>query len=169
MKCSEPRKFLMLALSNYGLFTEGVNVSKLILMAATVYFMCCLPTAILADDIDAAANEEFRAYIVSPADGDVVSSPVRVIFGLRSPLGVAPAGVQKDNTGHHHLIIDRPLPPLDQPIPNDEYHKHFGGGQTEVEITLTPGEHSLQLLLGNFVHIPHDPPIMSEQIKITVE
>lgn len=114
------------------------------------------------------AEEAARAYIISPSAGDVVSSPVVVQFGLEGA-GVAPAGVEKANTGHHHLLIDTDLPDLSKPIPSDENHRHFGGGQTQVELELTPGEHSLQLLLGDHSHIPHDPPIMSEKITITVK
>jgi len=84
-------------------------------------------------------------------------------------MGVAPAGIEKENTGHHHLIIDSDLPPLDQAVPNDDDHRHFGKGQTETQLELSPGNHTLQLLLGDFRHIPHDPPIISKQITITVE
>ena len=97
-----------------------------------------------------------------------MSSPVTVRFGLKG-MGVAPAGTQKDATGHHHLLIDAPLPPLDQPVPNDDHHKHFGAGQTETTVTLPPGKHTLQLLLGDFAHIPHDPPVKSPPISITVK
>ncbi len=105
--------------------------------------------------------------IVLPRDGATVESPVRVVFGLRG-MGVAPAGVDKANTGHHHLLIDRNAPPLDEPIPADSQTVHFGGGQTETSINLTPGEHTLQLLLGDASHVPHDPAVMSEKITITV-
>lgn len=107
-------------------------------------------------------------YIIEPADGAVVSNPVRVVFGLRG-MGVAPAGVQRDQTGHHHLIVDAELPDLKAPIPADEHYRHFGGGQTETTLELSPGQHTLQLLLGDFVHVPHDPPVMSKKITITVE
>lgn len=109
-----------------------------------------------------------KAYIVSPANGDTVSSPVTVVFGLTG-MGVAPAGVDKEHTGHHHLIIDAPLPNLDLPIPADDNYKHFGKGQTETTIELAPGKHTLQLLLGNFLHIPHESAVVSEVIEITVE
>lgn len=112
--------------------------------------------------------EEATLYILSPENGATVNSPVTVVFGLKG-MGVAPAGVELENTGHHHLIIDAELPPMDQPIPKDDNYRHFGGGQTEAEIELAPGEHTLQLLLGNHLHIPHDPPITSEKITITVE
>ena len=115
------------------------------------------------------APEGASVYIVSPSHGEVVSSPVTVRFGLKG-MGVAPAGVEKDKTGHHHLLIDvSTLPSMDAPIPADDRHKHFGGGQTEVTIELSPGEHTLQLLLGDFSHIPHDTPVMSEKITITVK
>lgn len=126
-----------------------------------------LATAAFAQD-RTPAPEGAGAYIVSPADGDAVSSPVTVVFGL-SGMGVAPAGTEKENTGHHHLLIDTDMPALDEPIPADDNHVHFGGGQTEVQVELEPGEHSLQLLLGDLNHIPHDPPIMSDVITVTVE
>jgi hypothetical protein len=117
----------------------------------------------------AAAEDNFGAYIVSPHDGATVKNPVTVVFGLRNGWGVAPAGVQKDKTGHHHLLIDVALPAAGAAIPKDEHHRHFGGGQTETTLELSPGTHTLQLLLGDFVHVPHDPPVMSKQITITVE
>ena len=107
------------------------------------------------------------AYIISPADGATVASPVRVLFGLRGA-GVVPAGIERDGAGHHHLLIDVPLPDLNLPVPADTNHRHFGGGQTEVEIDLEPGSHTLMLLLGDERHIPHDPPILSETITIEV-
>ncbi len=115
------------------------------------------------------ANDTPGAWVVSPANGATVKSPVRVVFGLRAPWGVAPAGTQVQNTGHHHLLVDAPLPDLTQPIPKDDKHLHFGGGQTETTVDLAPGKHTLQLLLGDFAHVPHQPPVMSEQITITVE
>jgi hypothetical protein len=107
-------------------------------------------------------------YFISPADGATVSNPVTVRFGLKN-MGVAPAGIQYDNSGHHHLLVDTELPALEFPIVNDDNHLHFGGGQTEAIVELPPGEHTLQLLLGDFAHIPHDPAVMSERITITVE
>lgn len=109
-----------------------------------------------------------EVYFISPRDGEAVTSPVIVRFGLKG-MGVAPAGMQKDATGHHHLLIDVDLPPLDQPVPTDDHHKHFGAGQTETVITLPPGKHTLQLLLGDFAHMPHDPPVMSVPVSITVK
>jgi hypothetical protein len=120
------------------------------------------------------SNPDAVQYIVSPEDGATVTSPVTVVFGLKG-MGVAPAGVEQEMTGHHHLIIDEPKygegadDDLSLAIPADETHKHFGGGQTETSIELTPGEHTLQLVLGDYAHVPHDTPIMSDVITITVE
>jgi len=114
------------------------------------------------------APVDSQLYIISPVDGATVINPVVVRFGLKN-MGVAPAGVQAENTGHHHLLIDTILPPLDQPVPADANHQHFGKGQTETELILAPGKHTLQLLLGDYSHIPHDPPVISDQITITVE
>jgi hypothetical protein len=115
------------------------------------------------------APEGAFAYIVWPTDGEKIpGGDFVVLFGLHG-MGTAPAGVDKEHTGHHHLLIDTNLPPLDKPIPADDNHIHFGRGQTEHQIKLPPGEHTLQLLLGDANHIPHSPPVMSEQIKVYVE
>ena len=115
------------------------------------------------------APADAYCYIGYPNAGQVIHSHrVKVWFGLRN-FGVAPAGVDKPNTGHHHLLIDAPLPPLDQEIPNDKNHLHFGLGQTETIIELPNGTHTLQLLMGDANHVPHDPPVMSKQITIRVE
>jgi hypothetical protein len=106
-------------------------------------------------------------YFVDITDGATIAPQTTIHFGLRG-MGVAPAGSTKANSGHHHLIIDSELPPLDEPIPSDENHLHFGGGQTEVELTLSLGPHTLQLLLGDANHIPHSPPVMSSLIHVTV-
>jgi hypothetical protein len=114
------------------------------------------------------APRDAYVYIGWPLDGATVSSNhVKVWFGTRN-FGVAPAGVSAKNTGHHHLLIDAPLPPLDQPIPSDGHHLHFGLGQTETVIELPPGTHTLQLVMGDADHIPHDPPVMSKRITINV-
>jgi hypothetical protein len=112
--------------------------------------------------------EGARVYFITPQDGETLTSPVIVRFGL-SGMGVAPAGVEKDKTGHHHLIVDAELPSMDEAVPSDENHRHFGGGQTEFSIELTPGSHSLQLLLGDWSHIPHNAPVVSERITIQVQ
>jgi hypothetical protein len=110
-----------------------------------------------------------EVYIVSPADGARVKSPVTVVFGLKG-MGIAPAGIKFDNTGHHHLLIDSELPAdLSQPLAANEKSVHFGKGQTETSVTLPPGKHTLQLVLGDSLHIPHDPAVVSKKITITVE
>lgn len=114
-----------------------------------------------------AIADDKGVYFISPQHEAVLTSPVTIKFGLRG-MGVAPAGVKLPNTGHHHLIIDGVLPPLDRPIPADENHLHFGKGQTETTLNLDTGTHTLQLLLGNHSHIPHQPPIYSQPITITI-
>jgi Domain of unknown function (DUF4399) len=111
--------------------------------------------------------EGAEVRFVGLADGARLPTRVTIRFGLRG-MGVAPAGLERDNSGHHHLLIDTALPPLDQPIPNDFNHLHFGAGQTEAEITLKPGTHTLQLLFGDKDHIPHSPPLMSPRIQVLV-
>ena len=109
-----------------------------------------------------------KAFIISPKDGAEVSSPVEVIFGLQG-MGIAPAGINFPNTGHHHLLIDLDeLPDLKSGIPADAQHMHFGKGQTQTILELDPGEHSLQLLLGDWMHVPHETPVISEKINISV-
>lgn len=117
----------------------------------------------------ATAEDGPSAYIISPENGATLSNPVTVRFGL-SGVGVAPAGVEREKTGHHHLLIDvDELPDFDKPIPSDDHHRHFGGGQTEVTLDLAPGTHHLQLLLGDHHHVPHTPAILSEPVVITVK
>ena len=108
-------------------------------------------------------------YIINLKDGDTVTSPFKVEFGLTG-MGIAPAGVEKPNTGHHHLIIDTALSAdeLKAPIASDAKHVHYGGGQTEAMVTLPPGRHTLQLVLGDWSHVPHVPPVMSTPITVTV-
>lgn len=113
------------------------------------------------------APKDAYVYIGWPLDGSTVPTKFKVWFGTRN-FGVAPAGVQKPNTGHHHLLIDVPLPPMDEPIPNDKNHLHFGLGQTEAIVELPPGRHTLQLLMGDADHVPFNPPVMSRRITIYV-
>ena len=110
-----------------------------------------------------------EVYIISPKDGAVVHNPVLVQFGLKG-MGIAPAGIKYDNSGHHHLLIDTD-PPADQsaPLPATEKIVHFGKGQTETTLTLSPGKHTLQLLLADLNHVPHSPPLLSKKITITVK
>ena len=107
-----------------------------------------------------------EVYFPDLMDGATVSPKLKLHFGLRG-MGVAPAGSDLANSGHHHLLIDTPLPPLNAPIPNDFNHLHFGAGQTEADVSLKPGEHTLQLLLGDKDHVPHTPPVLSPRIKIS--
>lgn len=108
-------------------------------------------------------------YIGWPQDGEVFSAnkPIKVWFGLRG-MGVAPKGIKYPNTGHHHLLINTPLPPADQEIPSDRNHLHYGAGETETTIELPPGKHTLQLLMGDDKHFPHVPPVYSRKITIQV-
>lgn len=106
-------------------------------------------------------------YFIGIKDGATLPATPTIHFGLRN-MSVAPAGIGRENSGHHHLIIDAPLPPLDKPIPNDFNHLHFGAGQSEAQVTLTPGKHTLQLLLGDKDHVPHTPPVFSERITVNV-
>lgn len=131
-----------------------------------------IPLMLLTVALPAAAGntpapQDTKLYFVAPADGATVRSPVRVVFGLRG-MGVAPAGVKHDKTGHHHLLVDTSVPAATAPIPKDDKHLHFGDGQTETTLKLPPGKHTLQLLLGDFAHVPHNPPVMSERIIIEV-
>lgn len=135
--------------------------------------LCATILALALTAIPAAAAtpapEGAQVYFIGLADGAVLSNPVTVHFGLRG-MGVAPAGVAQPGTGHHHLLVDvDTLPALDQPIPADEHHRHFGAGQTETVLELAPGTHTLQLLLGDAQHQPHVPPVVSERITVTVE
>ena len=112
--------------------------------------------------------EGANVFFITPANGATVSNPIRVEFGIAG-MDVAKAGDNQPHSGHHHLLLDTDLPDLGLPIPADEHHIHFGDGSTTTEITLPPGEHTLQMLLGDHLHIPHNPPLLSESITITVE
>ncbi len=138
------------------------------LCAVAALSAALLTGAVMAGPTKAPANA--YAYIGYPNNGQVLPAgkPFRVWFGLRY-MGVAPRGVVYPNTGHHHLLIDTDLPPADQPIPSDRQHLHFGAGETETMLELPPGKHTLQLLMGDDKHIPHDPPVYSKKITIYVK
>ncbi|MGA0256089.1 MAG: DUF4399 domain-containing protein [Rhodothermales bacterium] len=120
-------------------------------------------------DLRSPSAADARIFFANLENGDTVSSPFNVEFGLEG-MDVVPAGTEQEYSGHHHLIIDQDeLPALDMPIPADSLHVHFGKGQTSTELALSPGQHTLQIVLGNHLHIPHDPPVVSEKITITVE
>jgi len=121
----------------------------------------------LAERTPSAAGAE--VYIVSPKDGAKIKGPVTVVFALKG-MGIAPAGIKFDNTGHHHLLVDVDAPAdLSKPLPADEHNIHFGKGQTETTLTLSPGKHTLQLVLADSLHTPHDPAVISKKITIVVE
>ena len=139
------------------------RVSSVLALAAAA--LMSLPA--FADRTPAPAGAE--VYIVSPKDGAKVKGPVTVVFGLKD-MGIAPAGIKFDNTGHHHLLIDSDLPAdLSQALVANEKSVHFGKGQTETTLTLSPGKHTLQLVLGDSLHVPHDPAVVSKKITIVVE
>jgi len=141
-------------------------------------FAACQPTSEVttSTEIESSAYaqsispEDARVYLITPEDGAVLpAGEVNVKFGL-SGMGVAPATVKFQNSGHHHLLVNvSGLPAMDQPIPTDSAHIHFGLGQTETTLELGPGTHTLQLILGDYSHIPHNPPVISEPVTITVE
>jgi len=109
-----------------------------------------------------------KLHFIGLIDGATVSSPLDLTFASEG-MDIVPAGTDKPHSGHHHLLIDTGLPALDQPIPKDANHLHFGKGQTETKLELSPGTHTLQLILGDKDHIPHQPPVVSEKITITVK
>jgi hypothetical protein len=135
---------------------------------ATAFFVIAFAASAPSSAQQTPSPANAKVYFISPTDGATVESPFVVRFGL-SGMGVAPAGVEKENTGHHHLLIDADLPKMDEAIPADATHVHFGGGQTEATVQLPPGRHTLQLLLGDWTHIPHNKPVMSDRITITVK
>ncbi len=127
-------------------------------------------TSVLVPRVNAGtpSPEGAEVYIISPKEGETVSKTLTIRFGLKG-MGVAPAGTDKAKTGHHHLMVDgKKLPPMDKAMSKDLV-KHFGGGQTEVTLSLSPGKHTLQLILGDKAHVPHDPPVVSKSITITVK
>lgn len=142
---------------------------KNITLGFIIFALSTISIAFANELVSKSANNA-QVYFISPKNQQTVKQKFKVQFGL-SGMGVAPAGVDKENTGHHHLLIDTEIQTIDlsKPIPATDKIKHFGGGQTEVELQLSPGKHSLQLLLGNHLHIPHDKPVASEKIIITVE
>ena len=143
---------------------------RICLLASTLAVLCSFPTTGQSASLQRQhAPSTARVYIISPADGATVGQHVTVRFGL-SGMGVAPAGVDREKTGHHHLLIDvDALPPGDMPIPSDAHHLHFGGGQTQTDLELAPGTHTLQLDLGDAHHMQFDPPLVSKRITIHVK
>lgn len=139
-------------------------IKSIIAIGMAVWFQA---VAYAQDDFTTPSSPNTELYFITPSSGATVKGPVVVKFGLRG-MGVSPAGLEKAGTGHHHLLVNVPLPNLEYNIVMDENHLHFGGGQTETTLDLAPGTHTLQLLLGDQNHLPHNPPVYSEQITITV-
>ncbi|MEM1129739.1 MAG: DUF4399 domain-containing protein [Pseudomonadota bacterium] len=139
-------------------------------MLKTVSLAAVLAASAMVAQAQSPAPEGAAVYIIAPEDGATVASPVNVKFGLTG-MGVAPAGVEMENTGHHHLLINIDPADIDMTagLPANDQIVHFGGGQTETAIDLPPGTHNLRLLLGDWTHVPHDPPILSEPITVTVQ
>jgi hypothetical protein len=151
---------LSIAISTGGVMKRYTLNGLLVLLLA-------MPLTLLAEMPRSSSPADASVYIISPKDGETVPRTFTVKFGLKG-MGVAPAGTDKPNTGHHHLLVDfDELPAAGMPMGKDVMH--FGGGQTETELTLEPGKHTLQLMLGDKSHVPHDPPVVSEKITITVE
>ena len=135
------------------------------------FLLILLSSATAAGAGETPAPADAKVYFINLKDGDRVISPLVVRFGL-SGMGIAPAGTEAPNTGHHHLFVDAPAlegDALNEAIPVDEHHVHFGKGQTETTVTLSKGQHTLQLVLGDWSHVPFDPPIMSPVVTVTVK
>jgi hypothetical protein len=135
-----------------------------------IVFLCQLFLTLQIFAGDTPSVPETKVYFINLKDGDVVQSPLLIQFGLSSEMGLAPALVDWPDTGHHHLVVDAPTPDFNKAIPSkSKNHIHLSGGQTELTLDLEPGQHTLQLILGDYSHIPHDPPVLSEKLNITVE
>jgi len=146
------------------------RISNMKSLFGLITFISLIAHMTLVDALEISASpSDAEVYFISPKDGDKVPNKFSVKFGLKN-MGVAPAGIVVKNTGHHHLLIDVPqLPPLGQPLANNSNIRHFGAGQTEVVLDVPSGVHTLQLLLGNHAHVPHEPPVISEKITVIVE
>jgi predicted PhzF superfamily epimerase YddE/YHI9 len=139
------------------------------LLCLMMFLTLIVHTALVSAKNSSASPSNAEVYFISPKDGDKVSNEFTIKFGLKN-MGVAPAGIVVKNTGHHHLLVDvQQLPSLQEPLPNNSSIRHFGAGQTEVVLDMPRGEHTLQLLLGNHAHVPHEPPVISQKITVTVE
>ncbi len=144
-------------------------IEKIITKVIVLLFITSIASVYADETLISESPEGAKVYFIEPQNGDTVSQTFRVKFGL-SGMGVAPAGVDREHTGHHHILVNlEELPAMDKPLPANDNIIHFGGGQTEAELTLSPGKHTLQLLLGNHLHIPHNHPVISEKITILVE
>lgn len=155
------------------LATNVINISESVMSFIARSILFGAAAAALwsaAAQAQTAAPPGAAVYFINLKDRDTVTSPFKVQFGL-SGIGVAPAGVENPKTGHHHLLIDTKLTDEEAkaPVPADKQHVHFGGGQTETTVTLPPGKHTLQLVLGDWSHIPFSPPIVSPVVTVTVK
>jgi len=140
-------------------------MKNLLVMPISIIFIFCISSVTARSPSTSGAY----VYIISPANGEIVTSPVLIKFGLHG-MGIAPAGTEIKGTGHHHLLVDvENLPDLDKPVPADDHHIHYGKGQTEILIDLSPGKHTLQLLFADFVHVPHEPVLKSRPTTIHVK
>ena len=145
------------------------KISNMKLLGLMVFMTSITHTALVTAIETSASPNNAEVYFITPKDGDTVSTKFIIQFGLKN-MGVAPAGIVAKNTGHHHLLVNvKQLPPLGEPLPNNANIRHFGAGQTEVILDIPRGKHTLQLLLGNHAHVPHEPPVISEKITIMVE
>jgi len=144
-------------------------IKSLIKSLGIILFLSSFGLIALEQQSGSKASEETEVYIISPTDGSTVAQTFTVKFGVRG-MNIAPSGIDAENTGHHHLLIDTSvLPDMTKPLQTTDKIRHFGGGQTETTVTLSPGIHTLQLLLGNYMHVPHDQPLMSDKITVLVE
>jgi hypothetical protein len=151
-----------------------LNIRKVSVFLTAGLLASLLASAVIFADDTAAGDHrrssagDGRVDFVSPSDGDAVAGTFRLQFSV-SGMEISPAGTDLENTGHHHLLIDvDELPDFNLPVPKNDHFVHFGGGQTETEITLAPGKHTLQLLFADYAHIPHHPVVMSEVITVYV-
>jgi hypothetical protein len=140
-------------------------IKRFVFAATAVAFAA---TAVLAQDFRQPAPAGAKVYFIEPKDGAEITGAVTIKMGLTG-MGIAPAGVEKKDTGHHHILVNQKLADAMGPIPADDKHRHFGAGQTETVLTLPPGKHTLQLVLGDHNHIPHNQMVSSETITITVK
>ena len=148
---------------------KGLRRLPIILIILSVFFT----TSIAAQMPISSAPADAEVYFIQPKDGQIFESAnsegVEIRFGLRG-MDVSPAGIAVPNSGHHHLLINLDqMPNLRMPLPATDQIRHFGKGQTSTWINLTPGKHKLQLLLGNYAHIPHSPAVMSKMIEIEIK
>jgi hypothetical protein len=142
--------------------------AAVVAFVAFIVLMLAAPLAVSPAFSQTPAPKDAQVYFIWPQDGTVINGgKFWVRMGLRN-MGIAPKGVNKPGVGHHHMVVDSELPPSGQPIPSDRNHLHFGAGETEARVELPPGTHTLQLLLGDHDHVPHDPPVHSKRITVTV-